>query len=364
MIESLFKDFEAGSKQEWIANLEKELKGKSFDELIWQVHDKVQVEPFYVKEELQAINHEILAESNPDWQVGEDFEVIDAKTCNKEVLNALMNGTTAPVFRMKNAPNNAEFNTLLHEVGVQYIDTHFAFDYDETNFAERYNQWASLLDLRGLKAEQIPVYFDFDPVEFQDSSVEKSFAHFLKNHTLHNTKFIHVDAFRFHTNEYNVVNELQNVFAKIQQYFELLKANEVSLEQAAHQMHFTFGIGKAYFIEIAKLRAFKLLWAELLKQHQIEPFLPFVSVRYAHAAYGSDKHDNLINATTLAMSAVLGGCNHLVVRPGGETSGDKRHARNVQLILKHESGLDKVADPAGGSYYIEKITRMLVEAAS
>ncbi|MCD8528804.1 MAG: methylmalonyl-CoA mutase family protein [Chitinophagales bacterium] len=122
-------------------------------------------------------------------------------------------------------------------------------------------------------------------------------------------------------------------------------------------MFFTFYEDKSYLLSIAKLRAFKLAYTQLFKTNE----LPFVLVEFAPEAYGNDAQDNLINATTMAMSAVLGGANCLIVKPTQNNEDGKRLARNIQLILKHESGLHQIADPANGSFYIESLTRKLIE---
>jgi methylmalonyl-CoA mutase len=117
-----------------------------------------------------------------------------------------------------------------------------------------------------------------------------------------------------------------------------------------------FAIGSNYFFEIAKLRAARLLWARAGAQSEL----------YIHArttlsnASLYDPYTNLLRATTEALSAVIGGCDALEVRP---LRYSERLALNVQRILKEESHLDKVADPAGGSYYIESLTHSMAEAA-
>jgi methylmalonyl-CoA mutase len=364
MSKDLFEGFEAATKNEWIANLEKELKGKKYEEFVWKLDDKIEIEPFYVRQEVQGINHEFLSGHNPEWQVGEDFETENAEETNKLLLHALMNGVSAPVLRFKDSPDAETLAQLLKGVGLPYIDTHIAFDCNETDFSGQWQLWKNLAENQGQNMADLPLFFGFSPLEFEDAAIEKSFAAFLKSALPSKASLVHVDGYRYHTNEHNVSNELYNILKQAEAYISYFKAYEIDPAAAVKSMHFTLGIGKSYFVEIAKLRAFKLLWAQMLLKHDIAPFLPYISVRFAHSTYGTDRHDNLINASTMAMSAVLGGCSHLVVTPIGTSSSDRRLSRNVQLILKHESGFDMVADPAAGSYYIEKITDMLVKAVS
>ena len=137
-------------------------------------------------------------------------------------------------------------------------------------------------------------------------------------------------------------------------------------------MQFSMYIGKSYFVEIAKLRAFKILWANFLKAWGAEPVYPVQDVRFFPGDYTGDLYTNMIRATTMAMSAVLGGANRLTVLPydaGREAEAvyprafARRVARNVQHLLQLESGFAELADPAAGSYYLEKLTAQLASSA-
>jgi methylmalonyl-CoA mutase len=135
------------------------------------------------------------------------------------------------------------------------------------------------------------------------------------------------------------------------------------LESGASEIPFVFAIGPYYFIEIAKFRAARLLWANVVKAFDIDPAaypmrLAAITPRRNKGIY--DRYTNLLRATTEALSAALGGCDVLTIDPFGF---DPHLALNVQRILKEESHLDAVADPAGGSYYIEALTAALAREA-
>lgn len=357
----MFSDFEPATKTMWMEKVQQELKGKPFETLLTELGEDIKLQPLYTQEDIAHIDHSVLSNYNPDWQVGETFEVEEVKAANKEVLNALMNGINAPVFYLKNPLSLSEMKTLFHEVGVQYIYTHFkfAFEVEYTNFFEL---WLQLLQDKGIEnPEEVPVFFDFDPIESQaDEASLQAFAKLVKSNPSPQLKTIHIDVFRWHTNEHHVKKELDGIIEKTEKYFNFLKKAAVDLNKAIEQMYISIAIGSNYLVAIAKIRALKLRWLALLEKHQIKtPKLPFIKASFAHNTYGTDQQDNLINATTMAMSAVLGGVNHLTVRPTGNNSSDKRYARNIQLILKHESNFHLVADPAQGSYYIEKLTEVL-----
>ncbi len=117
-----------------------------------------------------------------------------------------------------------------------------------------------------------------------------------------------------------------------------------------------FGIGSVYFMEIAKLRAARLLYARLAGAYGANPETRIHAITALANKSIYDPWTNLLRSTTEALSAVLGGADSLHVQAAGYPA---RLARNVQLILKEEAHLDKVADPAGGSWFIETLTHSL-----
>jgi methylmalonyl-CoA mutase len=125
-------------------------------------------------------------------------------------------------------------------------------------------------------------------------------------------------------------------------------------------IHFVFAVGSNYFFEIAKLRAARLLWAQAAKAFGA-PVATQLHVRTAIANKSLyDPYTNLLRVTTEALSAVIGGCDSLIVEPFEFAD---RLATNLQLLLKHEVHLDQIADPAAGSYYVEWLTDALAREA-
>ena len=131
-------------------------------------------------------------------------------------------------------------------------------------------------------------------------------------------------------------------------------------DAAARQVEFVFAVGPYYFIEIAKLRAARLLWAQVVDAFGArsgEAARMNLSVRTPRRNKSIfDRYTNLLRVTTEALSAVLGGCDQLTVEPFGF---EPHVAENVQRLLKEESHIDAVQDAAGGSYYIEALTDSL-----
>ena len=157
-----------------------------------------------------------------------------------------------------------------------------------------------------------------------------------------------------------VVQELgYGIALGVEKIVEKLEA-DYSIDQAASDIRFVFAIGSNYFFEIAKLRAARLLWAHAIWAFQPQEESSCLMKIHVRTALSNksiyDPFANVLRATTEATAAVIGGCDSLEIRP---FSFDNRLALNIQRLIKEESHLDSVADPAGGSYYIEWLTDAL-----
>jgi methylmalonyl-CoA mutase len=141
-------------------------------------------------------------------------------------------------------------------------------------------------------------------------------------------------------------------------------AAKSTVDEAARSIEFVYAVGSTYFLEIAKLRAARLIWAQAVAAFgpaDSQSALARIHARTTRldkSVY--DRYTNLLRVTTEALAAAVGGCDRLTVEPFGF---DQHLAVNVERILRHEAHVDAVADPAGGSYYVEALTDSLARAA-
>jgi methylmalonyl-CoA mutase len=163
-----------------------------------------------------------------------------------------------------------------------------------------------------------------------------------------------------------IVEEVAIMLALASEYLAAMPDNKKEL--AAKSLFFRSLAGPLYFPEMAKLRAIRLLWGLLLEQYGIdkELHLPIFSETSKTNKPLTDSYNNMVRVVSEGMSAVVGGADIMLVHPYNEhyeePSGfSRRIARNVQHILREEAHLGKVADPAAGSYYIEKMTDIIAE---
>lgn len=159
------------------------------------------------------------------------------------------------------------------------------------------------------------------------------------------------------------------VLASAVQKLRAMEERGLEPEQAASRIQFHLCMGTDFFMEIAKVRALRLLWSDLLAAAG-SPEVAASAKVHARTSRRTqtklDPHVNMLRVTTQAMSAVMGGVDSLHISPFDELDSlpdefSRRIARNVQLVLSHESHFDQVTDPAGGSWYVEKLTAELAE---
>ncbi len=150
-------------------------------------------------------------------------------------------------------------------------------------------------------------------------------------------------------------------------FLAALAERGVDVNRAAAALEFSFAVGSNYFFEIAKFRAFRMLWARAVESfggtHEAaRARIAARTSKWNKTVY--DPHVNILRATTEAMAAVLGGADAVTVAPfdacyKAPDEASRRLARNTQLLLKHEAWLGRVADAGGGSYALETITDFL-----
>ena len=163
--------------------------------------------------------------------------------------------------------------------------------------------------------------------------------------------------------------ELACIISHLNEYYHDLASHEILPKDILKKVSVKVGIGQDYFLEIAKLRALRILVSNLTGIYKAGdyPFQLYAELSVMNFS-SADVDTNILRSTTAGMSAVIGTCDHLII-PAHDVFLEKSHqfgdriARNIQLIMKHEAHLDKVTDPSSGSYYIEALTKNLVESA-
>lgn len=388
--EKLFTEFEAPTTQEWLDKIQVDLKGADFNKrLVWRTNEGFSVPPFYRREDVEKLKTpDALPGEFPfvrgnkkdsnSWYVRQDIKVDDAKEGNAKALDVLSKGVDSLGFHFCGDCISAEFvETLLDGVKCDCVELNFC------TCKRRSVDLAKILcayfESKGYAKESIVGSIDWDPIEkivmkgkdvtrllplaSQLVDMFKDYPHF---------RCIAVNAASLNNAGAYIVQELGYALAWGHEYLSELVEAGVDPALAASKIKFNMGITENYFMEIAKFRAARLLWAEIVKQYEpkcdcaCKMCVNATTTTYNMTMY--DSYVNLLRTQTEAMSAALGGVHSISVVPFDavyETPTDfsERIARNQQLLLKEESHFDKVVDPSAGSYFIEELTTSLADAA-
>lgn len=387
--EKLFSEFAPVSTEEWMAKITADLKGVPFEKkLVWKTGEGFNVNPFYRVEDIEGLK---TTESLPgefpyvrgtkkdnDWKVRQNIEVCCFKGANEKALDLLTKGVTSLGFIIKGDEVNEENIATLLE-GICPASVELNFNTCNCKAEKLIGILADYFKGKGVDAEKCYGSVNYDAfkkplVKGKENSewVEGAAAVLKAGQALPNYRVLAVNAFLFNNAGAYISQELGYALAWGNELMAKLTEAGFTADEVAKKIKFNFGISSNYFMEIAKFRAARWLWAEIVAAYK--PACECACKMVAHAQTSEwnmtvyDAHVNLLRSQTEAMSAALAGVDSITVRPFDkiyQTPDDfsERIARNQQLLLKEECHLDKVVDPSAGSYYVEVLTNSLADVA-
>jgi methylmalonyl-CoA mutase len=388
--QKLFSDFTPVSTTEWQDLILKDLKGEDYNKkLIWHTVDGFDIQPYYRKEHiaklkyLQKLPYEfplIKGEEKNKWKIRQDITVYKIDRANKDAINAINNGADYIGFLMSRVPPASVIKNLLKDIDLNNILINFS---NSDCFKDLIDFLVDALSEMKFSHKNFKGSMDIEPFanmmlggslpDTIEAITEKLFiiqSTLIKG--LPSFKGINVRAHIYHNSGASTLQELAFALAQANEYLVRMTDKGMDIDTIASRLQMTFATGSNYFIEIAKIRAAKILFAKMLdyyspKEEKTKNLtIHSVSSKWNKSIY--DPYTNVLRNATETMSAIIGGADSITVDPfdGIFKLPDDfsiRIARNIQNLLKHESFLDKVIDPAAGSYYVENITDILVEKA-
>lgn len=385
--EKLFDMFPETTYEEWRAKVETDLKGADFDKkLVWRTNEGFNVQPVYRAENIASLKttdslpgeypYVRGTRDNNDWLTRQEIKKADPKEANAVALDVLNKGVNSLGFKLED-PSAENIAALLNGIYLPAVEVNIKCCVGKSaelakNLVAYLKEQNALDTFRGSidynvcrpafkHGKQIPDWAVADAKQIMDIVKD-----------VPGLRFLAVNSVALCNSGAYIYQELGYALAWGAQWMTSLTDEGFSADEVARRIKFNMGISSNYFMEIAKFRAARMLWAQIVEQYK--PADKASGKMHTHAATSKfnqtiyDAYVNLLRSQTEAMSAALAGVDSITSVPFDTPYKEpdafsERIARNQQFLLKEESHLDKVVDPAGGSYYIETLTVSIANEA-
>ena len=386
--ETRFDQFPPVSTEAWRANVEGDLKGADFNKkLVWRTNEGFNVQPMYRAEDIKDLKttdslpgeypYVRGTKTNNDWYIRQEIEVCCPKAANEKATEILGKGVTSLGFKLKEDIDAEGLKTLL--AGIDLAKVEVNFDCCPNKALQLAKDLVEVVKAAGA-ADTFSGSIGFDPfrrllkhgkdfpkdIKALAAEIVKAVA------DVKNLRVLAVNTDKLCNAGAYIYQELGYALSWGNEWLSQLTDAGIDATEAAKRIKFNMGISTNYFMEIAKFRAARMLWAQIVKQY--DPKCDCACKMNVHATTSEfnqtifDAYVNLLRSQTESMSAALAGVDSITVTPFDKQYKNpdefsERLARNQQLLLKEESHLDKIVDPAGGSYYVETLTMSIANEA-
>jgi len=390
MANKLFTEFPPVSTEQWEEVINQDLKGADYEKkLVWRTEEGFAVRPYYRAENLKDIKFEGEmpgqfpfvrgTKCDNNWLTRQDYCLCNGiKEANKLALDGLNKGVESVGFYVGDKKlTAADFAELLNGIVLPAVEVNFCGCCVKTG-KEMVENFIACVKKQGVKAEDVRASFDFSPLHMLTTrggfcedydylaDIVKAVAEYPK------VRVINVEGYDFNDAGASSVQELAFALAIGNEYIAKLTEKGIDACEIAKRIKFTFAIGSTYFMEIAKFRAARVLWANIVNAYGVEcDCAKKIKVHAVTSQWNQTVYDayvNMLRGTTETMSAAIAGVDSIEVLPFDYSfrkpnDFSNRIARNVQSVLKEEARFNKIVDPAAGSYYIETLTQSIINAS-
>ncbi len=348
-----FASFAPADSKKWNEAALKELDGKDpLDSLSTQKQNLV-IKPYYDTEDTQQIS-EFLIEPTVNalqgprgWHNAPLVTVDNEKRANESALHHLNNGADGIIYTIN---GQHELSALLKGIELPYCSSYFIIKDNTSGIVQ---QLIELANIKGFDKTQIAggIFWSKQPQTPHEPLA--AFKGWDKFRSLGQIIAVAPQA----------INEIANALSRGVQIIEASKNSHAAFPHLA----FSFTVGSDFFMETAKLKAFRKLWHQVAMAYSVKEEYASPLVHGLSACWNMEKYQpnaNMLKSTTSAISCILGGCNLITIEPENENHPLKsRIARNVLTLLREESHLDHPADATAGSYYLEALIEQLAHDA-
>jgi methylmalonyl-CoA mutase len=395
----LFGEFSAPTKEQWKEQVVSDLKGADFDRLTWKTYEGFTVEPMYVRQDIDSLAHigslpglepyvrgtTALGHAAKPWTIAQMTHAPLPDAAAEEVVHARRNGQDGSALRLDEAAvlacgsEDASAYAGSSGISLQHL-TDFLLVSERLQTGIPMDIHAGMSSpvflAMAAAAERSVSHVDFNPFAHMISTGELPFSIDTVFRLMHDavryvdqrsmpTTVIAVCGDCYHNAGASAVQEVACMMASGVEYMNRLTDLGLTPDAVARRVRFNIPVGMSFFMEIAKLRAARLLWARVtagfgVKEEDARKMRMHVRTSWWHQTK-YDPYVNMLRATIESMAGVIGGAASMYTAPFDEVAStpgafSKRIARNLQIILREEARLGQVADPAAGSYYIEALT--------
>ncbi len=406
------------SLKDWINSAEKELKEKKLEDLVWETPEGISVKPLYTEEDTKQLNHDIglpglppftrgpraTMYANRPWTIRQYAGFSTAEESNKFYKEGLKNGVMGLSVAFDLATHrgyDSDHQRVVADVGNAGVaidsveDMNKLFDGIPLEkmsvsmtmngavipvlacfIASGLNQGCPLKSLTGtIQNDILKEFMVRNTFIFPPEPSMRIVADIIEFTSKKMPKFNSISISGYHMQEAgaNQVQELAYTLADGKEYLQAALKRGLDIDDFAPRLSFFWSIGMNFFMEIAKMRAARFMWSEIVKKFNPKNSRSLALRTHCQTSGVSlmeqDAYNNVVRTTVEAMAAVLGGTQSLHTNSFDEalalpTNFSARIARNTQLILSEETGITNVIDPLAGSYYLESLTSSMVAEAN
>jgi len=415
-IPSLKEDFSNLTYEAWKQQVEKDLKGESFDKtLITKTYEGINLQPLYTSNDIKNLpqinsfpgfenfvrGNSVSSFVTKEWEIAQEYysalpqemnEALRAdlqrglNSINMSLDNPTMLGIDADQSKSGEVGKNGlsisgvkKMHVLFKDIDLRDWPININCGFSSLPFTALFKAYTSEVrrSLMNIKGSIVSDPYDYLvtygklPISLTQIFDEIGLTTELMIKSNSPIKTIGISGFAYHNAGASAVQELAFALSTGVDYLNKMRERRLEIDNVAKRMKFTFGIGQFYFMEIAKIRAARMLWSKILEVYEAseENRKMFIHAKTSkiNQTY-FDPYVNVLRTTTESFSAIVGGADSIHTNPFDESfnqSDDfsKRIARNTQIILREESHLNQVIDPAGGSFFVEKLTDDIANAA-
>jgi methylmalonyl-CoA mutase len=413
---NLKNDFPIPSYQDWKNQVESDLKGESFEKkLVTKTYEGINLQPIYTKADIENLpftnnypgfenyvrGSKASGYHSSTWEIAQEYSYALPEEINEALRRDLQRGLDSinicldlPTQLGKDADQSIvgevgkgglsisgirKMQVLFDNIDLTEYPVHIHGGFSALPFTLLFAAYTrelrlTLMNISGsitsdpydflLRNGYLPFSLDkiFDEIKLATQLMIRSSSPL---------RTIGVSGFNYVNAGATAVQELAFVFATVVDYINEMINRGLDINDVISRIKFTFGVGSFYFMEISKLRAARILWKNILKAYGLKEEDYKIYIHCKTIDYNktiSDPYVNMLRVTTESFSSVVGGADAITTNPFDSLykqpdEFSRRIARNTQIILREESHLDQVIDPAAGSFFVEKLTNdICVEA--